>query len=374
MTRADYLTSKPHYAILDGLRGVAAVMVVIFHLCETFAADRFGYVLNHGYLAVDFFFILSGFVIGYAYDDRWRQMGWRNFVKRRLIRLQPMVVMGMTIGAVCFYFGESGAFPPIAQTTVWKMLLLYVLGCLMIPVPPSLDIRGWTETYPLNGPAWSLMFEYIANILYMIVLRRLPTLLLGVCVGLAAAATVYLGVTGPNGDFIGGWSLTGHELYVGFVRLAYPFLAGLLMARLGRLIRVRAAFWVCSLCLAAIFLSPRLGGAVWINGLYEAFCIIALFPLIVAMGAGGEVTGSFSTGACKFLGDISYPLYITHYPLIYIYTGWAVDAQPSSAAAFAYGALLLAGSIGVAWLCVRFYDLPVRAWLTQRFLKKRPSK
>ena len=373
MTRTSCLHSKPHYAILDGLRGVAAVLVVLFHLFETFAADRFDYVIDHGYLAVDFFFILSGFVIGYAYDDRWGRMTWRDFVKRRLIRLHPMVVMGMAIGAVCYYGGDSSAFSVIGETPVWKMLLLLGLGCLMIPVPPSMDIRGWTETYPLDGPAWSLMFEYIANILYMLLLRRLPTLLLGVAVAAAAAATVWLGITGPNGDFIGGWALTGHELTVGFVRLAYPFLMGLLMARMNRLIRIPAAFWVCSLALIAVFVSPRLGGPEWVNGLYEAGCILLVFPLIVAAGAGGRISGRFSTAACRFLGDISYPLYITHYPLIYLYTGWASDVHPSPGAAAGYGALLLAGSLGIAWVCLRFYDLPVRAWLTRRWLERRRS-
>ena len=97
--------SKPHYAILDGLRGVASLVVVAFHLFEAHAASHADQIINHGYLAVDFFFVLSGFVIGYAYDDRWGRMTYRDFFKRRLIRLHPMVVMGMLIGAAAFYFG-----------------------------------------------------------------------------------------------------------------------------------------------------------------------------------------------------------------------------------------------------------------------------
>src|SRR5438094_8581200 len=84
---AGFGDSKRHYPILDGLRGVAALMVVAFHLCEAHAPDRFRQLVNHGYLAVDFFFLLSGFVIGYAYDDRWRGMSLGGFFKRRLIRL-----------------------------------------------------------------------------------------------------------------------------------------------------------------------------------------------------------------------------------------------------------------------------------------------
>ncbi len=82
--------SKAHYPILDGLRGVAAIMVVAFHILETFSGgDHVKQIINHGYLAVDFFFVLSGFVIGYAYDDRWNNMTLGGFFKRRLIRLHP---------------------------------------------------------------------------------------------------------------------------------------------------------------------------------------------------------------------------------------------------------------------------------------------
>src|SRR5690349_1844159 len=109
------IASKPHYPILDGLRGVAAITVVIFHIFEAHAPSHFEQVINHGYLAVDFFFALSGYVIGYAYDDRWNSMSIGSFFKRRLIRLHPMVVMGMLIGAVFFYFQDSTLFPHIHE-------------------------------------------------------------------------------------------------------------------------------------------------------------------------------------------------------------------------------------------------------------------
>ena len=105
ISASAYPDSKPHYAILDGLRGVASLVVVAFHLFEAHAASHADQIINHGYLAVDFFFVLSGFGLGYAYDDRWGRMTYRDFFKRRLIRLHPMVVMGMLIGAAEFSFG-----------------------------------------------------------------------------------------------------------------------------------------------------------------------------------------------------------------------------------------------------------------------------
>src|SRR6195952_5436260 len=103
---------KSHYEVLDGLRGVAAFLVVAFHALEpNDGGVRFKQIINHGYMAVDFFFLLSGFVVAYAYDDRWEKMTQWEFYKRRLIRLQPMVIMGTIIGAALFYFQANPDFP-----------------------------------------------------------------------------------------------------------------------------------------------------------------------------------------------------------------------------------------------------------------------
>src|SRR3569833_296417 len=103
-----YPDTKKHYPILDGLRGIAAVMVISMHTLEVFdGGSRFKLMINHAYLAVDFFFALSGFVVAYAYDNRWDRMTQWEFYKRRLIRLQPMVIVGAIVGAALFYFQPS---------------------------------------------------------------------------------------------------------------------------------------------------------------------------------------------------------------------------------------------------------------------------
>ena len=105
ISSSAFTDTKPHYELLDGLRGVAALLVIWYHVYEGFAFAGGGLIetLNHGYLAVDFFFILSGFVIGYAYDDRWQStLTLKSFFKRRLIRLHPRVIMGAVIGAITF--------------------------------------------------------------------------------------------------------------------------------------------------------------------------------------------------------------------------------------------------------------------------------
>ena len=163
VSAAAFADTKPHYNILDGLRGVAALTVVCFHLFEAYATSHLDQRINHGYLAVDFFFILSGFVIGYAYDDRWTKMTVGEFLKRRFIRLHPMVVIGALIGAVMFYFQGCSVWD-VSTVSVGALLLATLMNALLIPATPGAEIRGVGEMYPLNGPSWSLFFEYIGNI------------------------------------------------------------------------------------------------------------------------------------------------------------------------------------------------------------------
>ena len=379
-----YLASKPRYEILDGLRGVAAVLVVLFHLLETYSNGQSTQIINHGYLAVDFFFVLSGFVIGYAYDDRWDKMTTWGFFKRRLVRLQPMVIMGTVVGACFYLFGQGDGFPLIGNVAGWKVLLAFVMGCLMIPCGAGMDIRGWGEMNSFNGPNWSLTWEYVGNILYALVFRRLPKIGLAILAAAAAFCTLDLcldwnvfgllteGHAGHRYTVIGGWSLTSEQVYVGLTRLFYPFIIGLLISRVGKFIKVKNGFWWCSLILAVLFSIPCVGGADNIlNGIYNATCILVLMPLVVMMGAGSHIKGEKSAKVCNFLGEISYPLYITHYPLMYMQMNWAwshPDAPAYAHVMVCIGCFLL--SIGIAYACLKLYDIPVRKWLTEKWLKK----
>lgn len=382
-----YLASKPRYAILDGLRGVAALVVILFHGFETYIPFFGTQHINHGYLAVDFFFVLSGFVIGYAYDDRWDRMSTWSFFKRRLIRLHPMVVAGTLFGACLFFFGESDYFSLIGGTEPWKFFLCIVLGLLMIPAGTGLDIRGWGETNSLNGPNWSLTFEYIGNILYAFVLRRLPTVVLGMLCVASAFLTMNLALgwdvfgffAQPKYDVIGGWSITPDQMYVGFSRLLYPFLCGLLISRLlpkfitkenpsGSPLGIRGGFWWASLLLVVLFAVPQIGGKSCVaDGLYQVFAIVVMFPVIVLIGAGSKTTDKRSAKWCETLGNLSYPLYITHFPLMYMQMAWVSSHKYSPVwhhVVLNLGILLVA--IGIAWAFLKLYDEPVRAWLKKK--------
>ena len=366
------LPTKPHYPILDGLRGVAAVIVVAFHLAEPLSSSHLDNVVNHGYLAVDFFFLLSGFVIGYAYDDRWDKLTIGGFLRRRFERLQPLVVLGMVLGAIGFYFTDSTLWPLIHTVPVWKLVVVTLIGCTLLPIPLSMDIRGWEEMHPLNSVGWSLFFEYVANILYAVGLRKLPNKALAVLVAFAAAALIHFAVTNPNGDVTGGWTLNAHHMRVGLTRTMFPFFAGLLLVRVARPTAVvKHAFLWCSLLVAAVLLMPRVGGAdhLWVNGVYEAFCIIVVFPLIVYIGASGVTRAGAGDRLCKFLGDLSYPLYMTHYVLVYFYVAWLSNHQGITLRqAWPHALLTFSGAIVLAYASLKLYDEPVRSWL-RRTLK-----
>ncbi|VUD64969.1 O-acetyltransferase OatA [Thalassocella blandensis] len=366
----SYKDSKQHFLILDALRGIAAIIVVIFHVFEAHATGPYDLFIAHGYLAVDFFFVLSGFVIGYAYDERWSHMSYTDFCKRRLIRLHPLIIVGSVFGALLYYFQAGDLFPLIADTPLIALLAVMLLGMTLLPLPPSLDIRGWVEMHPLNGPAWTLFFEYLANILYALLFRRFSNAALALLVSVFAAITLHHGLTSSNGDFVGGWSLHPEQLKIGFIRLLYPFFAGLLLSRVIRYIHIQHAFTLCSLVLIGVLAWPRIGDAsqVWLNGAYEAFCIIVVFPLIVFVGACGKLSQPWAIKVCTFLGGISYPVYIVHYPLIYTYFHYVRSQQLSLDQAMPIALGVISVSLVLAYASLKLYDVPLRRYLAKRFL------
>ena len=369
--------SKPHYELLDGLRGVAALLVVWYHLFEAFATSPVDQRFNHGYLAVDFFFLLSGFVIGYAYDERWgRGLRMRDFIKRRLIRLHPMVVLGALLGAAAFCVPGSVRWTgePVSTGMVLAALLC---GLLLIPAWPGAghEVRGNGEMYPLNGPGWSLFFEYLGNLLFMLLLRRLPTRWLTLLVALtgAALAAFAIGDLSGYGHLGVGWTLAGSNFPGGMLRLLFAFPAGLLLARRFRPVRIRGAFWLCSLSLAVLLAMPYVGSEQnhLFNGLYDTLSTLLLFPLLLWLGASGHATDAATARICGFLGDISYPLYMVHYPSMYLFYAWVWNHGYTFSEVWPVAAALFAGNILLAWFVLKIYDEPLRRLLTARFLRPR---
>ena len=380
ISASAFSDTKAHYDLLDGLRGVAALMVIWYHVFEgfAFASNSAIETLNHGYLAVDFFFILSGFVIGYAYDDRWgKSLTMKDFFKRRLIRLHPMVIMGAVLGAITFCI--QGSVQSDGTHVAISMIMLSLLCTIFfIPAMPGVgyEVRGNGEMFPLNGPCWSLFFEYIGNILYALFIRRLSNKALTVFVvllGVALAAFAVFNVS-TYGNIGVGWTLDGVNFLGGSLRMLFPFSLGMLMSRNFKPMKVKGAFWICTIALIALFSVPYLEGLepLCMNGVYEAFCVIVAFPIILWIGASGTTTDKQSTKICKFLGDISYPVYVIHYPLMYLFYAWLIENQLYTLGETWHVALcVFILSIILAYLCLKLYDEPIRKYLAKRFLSKK---
>ena len=171
MTATETTTAgKRHFDVLDGLRGTAALLVVLFHIqgiAVSFQHDKL--ILPHAYLAVDFFFALSGYVIGYAYDDRRNTMSKRELLLARIIRLHPLVVLGAILGLLSYVFDP---FHGGQQTVALSSLVVVFLLTLFVLPAPTLPNR-WEDTHPLNGPLWTLLQEYLASIAYVLFLRHM---------------------------------------------------------------------------------------------------------------------------------------------------------------------------------------------------------
>lgn len=380
---ANFADTKKHYELLDGLRGVAALLVLFYHIFEGFAFAETSNgagsglitTLNHGHIAVDFFFILSGFVISYAYDDRWTKMNTMQFFKRRLIRLHPMLVMGALIGIIAFAIVGFEKWDGNTAPTGWVMTAL-LLTMLMTPALPGAphEIRGNGEMFPLNGPTWSLFFEYLGNIVYALFMRRLPTKALAAFTILLGGVYTWFFVGNVSGyDMVGvGWTIDEVNFWGGFVRMLFPMSMGMLLARTFSPRKVKGAFWICSAILVAAFAVPYIPsqGSISLNSLYEVACIVILFPFVVWLGACGIAEG-FTAKTNKVLGDISYPLYIVHYPIMYIFYAWLIKKEIYTLQDCPGAVMLVVtSSILLALLCLKFYDEPVRRWLTKKFQKR----
>ena len=348
---ASYADSKPHYVTLDGLRGSAALLVLVYHVFEglAFAAGVDVITgLNHGYLAVDFFFILSGFVIGYAYDDRLRTtMTTGGFIRRRLIRLHPMIVMGALIGFAAFWV-QGGVHWDGTHVALSTALLSLLLSLFMIPAFPGsqLDVRGNAEMFPFNGPAWSLFFEYIGNLLYVLFIHRLSTRALGWLAFVTGACLALFSLFDLSGyGMLGvGWTLDGWNFPGGLLRMLFPYTMGMWLARRFRpRRRVKGAFWICSAVLLGLFLVPYIPGKspVCLNAVFEMVCVMVIFPLILLTAASSQPRHRLSMKEGK------------RYTL--------AEAWPQAL-------LAVVLSIVIAVICLKLYDEPVRKWLSARFI------
>lgn len=345
------LKSKPHFEILNGLRGLAAIVVVIFHFMEIIITDFSRIFIAHGFLAVDFFFCLSGFVIAYAYDSRIADMGLKTFIKVRLIRLQPLVVIGSILGLLTFLFDPYSNLYVIYGFK--ETALLFITSALMIPYPVVSE--RFFNLFNLNAPSWTLFWEYVANFVYATILFRASQKVLTTVVLLAATALFYIGW--QYGNLLGGWD--GSTFLHGLARISFSFSMGMLVYRSGWIIKNKLGLIGMSVLLMLAFVTPY--NEQW-SGIIEPIIVVFYFPLILSLGAGARLSSKHSK-INKLSGDISYPLYMTYYPFMWIFANYVVAKEPSVADLSWVIPVSVISLICLAYIVTEFIDFPIRRYL-----------
>ncbi|MEO0550330.1 MAG: acyltransferase family protein [Pseudomonadota bacterium] len=352
------MTDKTYYPALDGLRGIAALGVVFFHLAQwTHTYNWF----PRGDLAVDFFFCLSGFVMAHAYAKRLRgRMSFSQFVEVRLIRLYPLIALSV---GVAMTYTLAKRFVDADSATVLEILFAATTDLLLLPnffAPEQLSPSG--EVFPLNGPMWSLFFELAVNFGWALVF-----------VWLTVSRTLWIALIAAIGMLAGGLYfgdlLLGdqvHNFGWGAFRVTYSFAAGLLVYHLYavRGIRFEASYLLIAVLLVAGMMLPRSGTGL----LFDALFVFVISPLIVLAGADVDGRGT-SLSRNRFLGELSYPIYVLHYP-VFLWANGVVQSAGGDArslyAIIAYVILILF----CCWLALIGFDRPVRAFLTQRHKRR----
>jgi peptidoglycan/LPS O-acetylase OafA/YrhL len=345
-----------HLNTLDGLRGIAAISVMAFHWNIEAGSTWF----QHSRLAVDLFFLMSGFVLAYAYDDRLKAgLPFRAFFIPRLIRLYPMILIGIGFGAAWFMLdwvvtGEQ-AF------TAAQFVMHLVMNLFMIPVVT------WDQDiamFPLNLVLWSLFFELLAYAAYGLVFAKAKTRwLLPVIIAGAAGVTGWLVFNFGNSPTApADLSFLKQGFLADLSRISLSFFLGVLICRelprLNSLPPIPVVF-LPLICLL-IFVQPS-GAFNWWTCL---FIIVIVFPSILLSAVRENIGGHYGA-VSKFLGDISYPLYVTHLPVMWAMRAVLHTLFPGLPIIW-LGVVILPGCVLVAYFLLRFYDLPVRRFLSQK--------
>ena len=348
------------FHLLDAMRGIAAILVVPRH-----APRELGYVFltHNSFLAVDFFFCLSGFVVAFSYEPRLStKLGWKDFAITRMIRLYPVAILGTLLGLLAQLISHS----LIGHKTPAVLLipLVTLLGCLILPFPQN-------GLFPLDSPMWTLFLELWANFAYgaLVRARAAGTWLLSMVCAVAFAGLVAARHRHGTIDL----GFTTQTLGIGVARVCFSFFAGVLLYRLYRRKRIprlyKARALVTSLGLVSLLAAVLVGDWLGASGVGELLVVALLFPLIIFVGAEVAVPGRW-TALCAVLGTISYPLYLMHQP--YLALCMELQTHLGRVSNPVMGIYLLS-LLAFAWLAAERYDAPVRGALS-RYVRRSKTR
>lgn len=343
---AEHSQEKQIFWVLHGMRGIAALFVSLMHLGVPYA----GY---QGYLGVDFFFVLSGFVICHAYDQELRQglSPWR-FLKRRMLRLYPVYFLGITSPLLLSMLYAVTYWPLWEAGNIW---VCYGMNLLFLPAPQWADITAMDLLYPMNLVAWSLAFEVLVNIVYGFGHRLFEGRRLVFWVPLFGAVLVYSVYYYEMMDMGGFWG----EWMGGVVRALWGIFVGVVLARRYMQLRPGAGSAWRLVPLSALWLMMTLVPAYY-EQVWNLMWVLVGIPAMVWMAAPISL-GRKANAFCRWLGDASYPMYMMHIPIssLLVWLYWEAGYDPDETFeinryTWAVFALVMSSCIG------KWYDAPLR--------------
>lgn len=335
-----------HLVALDGYRGIAASIVAGLHICQQ---NGISTIINNAELAVDFFFILSGFVIAMSYERRLASgsMGFFEFARLRLIRLYPVIFIAALLGIAWRIFEERFSFGAVATSALFALILLPL---------PRVSAPNSTS-YPINGPSWSLTYEILINFIFASAAKWLRGRFLVLAIFISAAAEIVLGITSARLNYAVVWS----DQPVAFLRATTPFLIGVLFYhRLHKKVGAPNGLWPIfgALALVALLAAPIA------NVYYSLLSIFVLFPILILAGSFQPLSGIVRS-SFLLMREISYPLYAINEPVarwLSTVTKQYFENMPKIALLFSVISEIIVISF-LALLISRFYDTPMRSWL-----------
>jgi len=345
------------YRTLDGMRAVGAFLVVMRHVPVFFGPIR----VPESFLAVDLFYLVSGFVVAHAYGERLRSGSslW-TFMKTRIIRLYPLYLFGLGLGLI------SAMIAVITDPHGWwrpyKVVEAVLTGLVLIPMFPGLGASGSA----LDGPTWTLLPELVVNFIYAAFVKLMNAWVLLLIMLVAGAAVVYGQLHAGTLDI--GYNPT--DQWAAIARAGYSFFAGVLVFRLVGTGETPSALisWG-SVALVGLILAWRPGHHMISE--YEIGAVLVAFPLLLAVGARFE-PGPLTSRVFSYIGLMSYGIYIIHQPIGHLLEPYlkGAFAVPHDWRALPYGAAFLAGLVAIAGILDKVYDGPIRAVLRRWFLTK----
>lgn len=347
---------KSHkFVVLDAFRGVAAIIVMAYHVGLLFDRPVFG----HGYLAVDFFFMLSGFVLTHSYQRRLDQ-GWAMtpFLKTRMARLYPLYFAGMVLSLLLFLARMATHSPQAANRQGYFWLL--ALGILFLPSP--VHVAGFAPfIFPLNSPAWSLFYEAIVNALHAAFGRRRSRFFLGAVTALSGIMLAVMILR--HGSLDAGE--TPAEAGYALVRVVFAYTFGSLLCRVWHagMIRLPNLPLLATLLLVTCLALPLS----WHKALVDLVSALVIFPCVLLLGAAANPP-RWMVQPSLFLGRASYGIYVLHVPFVLLgqQIWFRVRSHPIEQDSPWSGLALIAATLLFVLILDAIYDVPARRWLAHK--------